>query len=66
MESFTFLVDFMIFDMEVDIKVPIILGKLFFATARAIIDVGNKKLTLWVKDEELMVKVSTVIKQLVS
>ena len=37
-ESFIFPVDFVIFDCEVDFEVPIILGRPFFATGRALVD----------------------------
>ena len=33
-------VDFVVLDMEVDVKTPLILGKLFLSTANAHIDVG--------------------------
>ncbi len=34
-------VDFIVLEMEEDVQIPIILGRLFLATARAIIDVKN-------------------------
>ena len=37
-ESFVFLVDFLILDCEVDFDVPIILGRPFLATSRALVD----------------------------
>ncbi|XP_022891857.1 uncharacterized protein LOC111406708 [Olea europaea var. sylvestris] len=40
-EKFIFLADFMILDMEEDKDVPLILGRLFLATGRALIDVQN-------------------------
>ena len=38
-DTFIFLVDFVILDCEVDFKVPIILGRPFLATGRALVDV---------------------------
>ncbi|GJR76491.1 reverse transcriptase domain-containing protein [Tanacetum coccineum] len=49
-------IDFVILDMPKDSRIPIILGRPFLATARAMIDVFNKKITLRVgDDEELLV-----------
>ncbi|XP_058003730.1 uncharacterized protein LOC131180131 [Hevea brasiliensis] len=45
-------VDFVVLEMEEDIHIPIILGRPFLATARAIIDVKNGILTLKVREEE--------------
>ncbi|GJV01175.1 putative reverse transcriptase domain-containing protein [Tanacetum coccineum] len=42
--KFTFPVDFIILDMLEDIKVPLILGRLFLSTARAKIDVYKRKI----------------------
>ncbi|XP_057993058.1 uncharacterized protein LOC131174040 [Hevea brasiliensis] len=46
-------VDFVVLEMEEDVQIPIILGKPFLATARAVIDVKNGWLTLKVGDEEV-------------
>ncbi|XP_038885929.1 uncharacterized protein LOC120076237 [Benincasa hispida] len=51
--KFIFLVDFMVLDMEEDSEVPIILGWLFLATGRALIDVQEGKLSLRVNDEKV-------------
>ncbi|GKF95431.1 hypothetical protein Tco_0288166 [Tanacetum coccineum] len=40
--------------MPEDSRIPIILGRPFLATARAIIDVFNKKITLRVGDDEVI------------
>ena len=40
-ENFIFPVDFVILDMEADTDVPLILGRPFLATARAIVDVAD-------------------------
>jgi len=50
-DRFVFPVDFVILDMDEDEKVPLILGRPFLATARALIDVLEGKLTLRVADE---------------
>ncbi|KAD7116998.1 hypothetical protein E3N88_04266 [Mikania micrantha] len=50
-DKFVFPVDFVILDMEEDEKVPLILGRPFLATAKALIDVCDGKLTLRVADE---------------
>lgn len=49
--KFKFPVDFVILDMEEDDLVPIILCRPFLATARAVIDVYDGKLTLRVGDD---------------
>lgn len=51
--KFKFLVDFVILEMEEDDLVPIILGRPFLATARAVIDVHDGKLTLRVGADSL-------------
>ncbi|GJU97174.1 hypothetical protein Tco_1326445, partial [Tanacetum coccineum] len=45
-DKFTFLIDFIILDMPVDIKVPLILRRPFLSIARAKIDVYKRKITL--------------------
>ncbi|GJW39832.1 putative reverse transcriptase domain-containing protein [Tanacetum coccineum] len=52
--KFTFPVDFIILDMPEDIKVPLILGKPFFSTTRAKIDVYKRKITLKVGEENIV------------
>ncbi|KAJ8900501.1 hypothetical protein K2173_025278 [Erythroxylum novogranatense] len=46
-------VDFVMLEMEEDTNIPIILGRPFLATAGAIIDVKNGKMTLRVGEEEI-------------
>ena len=53
-EKLYFAADFIILDMEEDRKVPLILGRPFLATGNTLIDVQQGKLTLHVKDEEVM------------
>nr|KYP53597.1 hypothetical protein KK1_024492 [Cajanus cajan] len=50
-DKFTFLVDFVVMDMEEDSVIPIILRRPFMKIARAIIDVGDGELKLRVHDE---------------
>ncbi|KAK1421773.1 hypothetical protein QVD17_24388 [Tagetes erecta] len=57
-DKFVFLVDFVILDMEVDDKVPLILGRPFLRTAKALIDVYDGKITLRVGDETVTFDVS--------
>ncbi|XP_049406100.1 uncharacterized protein LOC125869688 [Solanum stenotomum] len=44
LDTFIFLADFVILECEVDFEVPIILGKLFLATWRALVDVEQGEL----------------------
>ncbi|GJW90814.1 DNA-directed DNA polymerase [Tanacetum coccineum] len=50
--KFVLRIDFVILDMPEDSRILIILGRPFLATARAMIDVSNKKITLRVGDDE--------------
>ncbi|XP_038976653.1 uncharacterized protein LOC120107448 [Phoenix dactylifera] len=52
-KKFIIPVDFIILEMEEDTEIPIILGRPFLATAGAIIDVKNGRLTLKVGEEEV-------------
>ncbi|XP_057996511.1 uncharacterized protein LOC131175850 [Hevea brasiliensis] len=51
--KFFILVDFIVLEMKEDVQISIILGRPFLATAGAIIDVKNGRLTLKVEDEEV-------------
>ncbi|GJT66937.1 DNA-directed DNA polymerase [Tanacetum coccineum] len=51
-DKFVLPIDFVILDMREDSRIRIILGRPFLATARAMIDVFNKKITLRVRSEE--------------
>jgi hypothetical protein len=53
-DKFVFLVDFVILDMDEDEKVPLILGRPFLATSRAMISVFDGKLTLRVDDQSVI------------
>ena len=52
-DKFIFPVDFVVLDMEEDREIPIILGRPFLATGRALIDVHSGNLTLRVNEEEV-------------
>ncbi|GJY91711.1 mitochondrial proton/calcium exchanger protein-like protein isoform X1 [Tanacetum coccineum] len=54
--KFVFPIDFIILDMPEDVKVPLILRKLFLSTAYAKIDVFKRKITLRVGDEKIIFK----------
>ncbi|GJR29398.1 DNA-directed DNA polymerase [Tanacetum coccineum] len=53
-DEFIHPIDFVILDIPEDSRVPIILGRPFLATARAMIDVFNKKIMIRVGDDEVM------------
>ncbi|GKF16646.1 reverse transcriptase domain-containing protein [Tanacetum coccineum] len=54
--KFHFSADFVVVDYVVDPRVPLILGKPFLRTARALIDVYGEELTLRVDDEAITFK----------
>ncbi|GJR59891.1 reverse transcriptase domain-containing protein [Tanacetum coccineum] len=62
-DKFVLPIDFVILDMPKDSRVPIILGRPFLATARAMIDVFNKKITLRVGDDEVIFDMDQSIKR---
>nr|GEU38037.1 reverse transcriptase domain-containing protein [Tanacetum cinerariifolium] len=51
--KFTFLADFVIVDYESDPRVPLILGRPFLRTARALIDVYGEEMIIYDGDERL-------------
>ncbi|GJX46094.1 reverse transcriptase domain-containing protein [Tanacetum coccineum] len=53
-DGFTFLANFVVVNFEPDPRVPIILGRPFLRTAKALIDLYEEKLTLRVGKEELV------------
>ncbi|GJV65595.1 reverse transcriptase domain-containing protein, partial [Tanacetum coccineum] len=57
MYFWSFKFDFVVVDYVVDPRVPLILGRPFLRTARALIDVYGKELTLRVDDEAITFKV---------
>ena len=61
-DKFIFPADFIIIDMQEDKEVPIILGRPFLATGRAMIDVQTGELGLRVQEEEVTFNVFNTIK----
>ena len=49
-ESFIFSADFVILDCEVDFEVPIILGRSFLATGRALVHMEKGQMKFWLKN----------------
>ncbi|GJU27659.1 putative nucleotidyltransferase, ribonuclease H [Tanacetum coccineum] len=62
-DKFVLPIDFVVLDMPEDSRVPIILGRPFLATARAMIDMFNKKITLRVGDDEVFFDMDQSIKR---
>lgn len=62
-EHLIFPMGFVVLDMDEDVEVAFILSRLFFITIRAVIDIGDGKLTLRVYEEALVVKAHSVSKQ---
>ncbi|GKE09388.1 reverse transcriptase domain-containing protein, partial [Tanacetum coccineum] len=60
--KFYFLADFVVVDYDVDPRVPLILGRPFLRTARALIDVHGEELTLRVNDEAITFKVGHTLR----
>ena len=52
-DKFILLTDFIVLDMEEDKEIPIILGRPFLATGKALIDVHKGELKLIVQDDEV-------------
>ncbi|XP_027338039.1 uncharacterized protein LOC113851970 [Abrus precatorius] len=61
-DKFIFPADFVILDMEVDADIPLILGRPFLATGRALIDVQKGELMLRVQDEKVTFNVFEALK----
>ncbi|XP_070022574.1 uncharacterized protein [Nicotiana sylvestris] len=55
--KFVFPADFVILDCKVDEKIPIILGRPFLATGRALIDCETRELKMRLNDEEIVFNV---------
>ncbi|GKE08737.1 reverse transcriptase domain-containing protein [Tanacetum coccineum] len=62
-DKFVLLIDFVIQDMRENSRILIILERPFLATARAMIDVFNKKITLRVRSKEVIFDVNQSIKK---
>ena len=61
-DKFIFPADFIVLDMEEDEEIPIILGKPFLATGRAMIDVLKGELKLRVQDDEVRFSVFNAVR----
>ncbi|XP_060177803.1 uncharacterized protein LOC132607738 [Lycium barbarum] len=62
-DKFIFPADFVILDCEVDFEVPIILGRPFLATGRALVDVERGDLKFRMNDEEITFHICKSMKQ---
>ncbi|XP_059301873.1 uncharacterized protein LOC132053786 [Lycium ferocissimum] len=62
-DRFIFPADFVILDCEVDFEVPIILGRPFLATGRALVDVERGDLKFRINDEEVTFHICKSMKQ---
>ncbi|XP_060210808.1 uncharacterized protein LOC132637788 [Lycium barbarum] len=62
-DRFIFSADFVILDCEVDFEVPIILGRPFLATGRALVDVESGDLKFRMSDEEVTFHICKSMKQ---
>ncbi|XP_047147958.1 uncharacterized protein LOC124820332 [Vigna umbellata] len=60
-DKFIFPADFVVLDIEEEAKVPIILGRPFLATGRALIDVEQGELMLRVVDEKVTFSINEVV-----
>ena len=61
-DKFIFPVDFIVLDMEEDKEIPIILGRPFLATDRAMIDVQRGELKLRVQEDEVKFNVFEAVR----
>src|SRR5262249_10483288 len=57
-DKFLFPVDFVVLDMDESFKTPMILGRPFLATTRALIDVEQRELILKVRKERVALKMN--------
>ena len=62
-ESFIFLADFVILDCEVDFEVPIIFGRTFLATGRALVDMEKGQMKFWLNNEEATFNIFRTMRQ---
>jgi len=62
-ESFIFPADFVILDCEVDFEVPIILGRPFLATGRALVDMEKGQMKFRLNNEEATFNICRSMKQ---
>ncbi|XP_015167994.1 uncharacterized protein [Solanum tuberosum] len=62
-DRFFFPADFLILDCKIDAEIPIILGRPFLATRRALVDVESGKLKFHVNDDEVTFNICKSMKQ---
>ena len=62
-EPFIFPDDFVILDCEVDFEVPIILGRPFLATGRALVDMEKGQMKFRLNNEEVPFKICRSMRQ---
>ena len=62
-DKFIFPVDFIVLDFNADVEAPLILGRPFMNTSRALVDVHDGKLTLRVGEDSVDFNVQKSIKQ---
>ncbi|XP_049358585.1 uncharacterized protein LOC125823227 [Solanum verrucosum] len=62
-DRYIFLADFVILDCDIDVEVPIILGRPFLATGRALVVVESDKLKFRVNDDEVSFNICKSMKQ---
>ncbi|XP_049372515.1 uncharacterized protein LOC125837437 [Solanum verrucosum] len=62
-DRFIFSADFVILDCEIDAEIPIILGRPFLATGRALMDVESRKLKFRVNDDDVTFNIFKSMKQ---
>ena len=62
-ESFIFPADFVILDCEVDFVVPIILGRPFLSTGRALVDMEKGQMTFQLNNEEATFNICRTMRQ---
>ncbi|XP_073154031.1 uncharacterized protein [Henckelia pumila] len=60
LDKFIFSMDFVVLDMEEDLDMPLILGRLFLATEKALIDVQKGELLLRVGDDKIAFDIDVV------
>ncbi|XP_070020308.1 uncharacterized protein [Nicotiana sylvestris] len=62
-DKFILPASFVILDCEVNYEVPIILGRPFLSTGKALVDVEAMEITFWVGDEKVIFHVCKSIRQ---
>nr|GEW91795.1 reverse transcriptase domain-containing protein [Tanacetum cinerariifolium] len=60
--KFHFPTDFVVVDFKADPRVPLILGRSFLRTGRALINIYGEEITLWVNDESITFMLNQTIR----